>query len=191
MTRIRLKFIYDIEFSMSCEQDDTIGIVKARLQDVEGLTPENIILRWRGNELADDKNLNYYGLTSSNTDRDPIRISYTAPITSVYLKFRHDNGSRVFSMRCDSDDTIGMVKARLEDAEGLTPEKIILRWRGNQLLVDNKNLNYYGLTSSNTDLDPIQISVKNIRNQFGGRRRRRRTKRKGSKKRSRRTRRRR
>jgi hypothetical protein len=108
MTRIRLKFIYDIEFSMSCEQDDTIGIVKARLQDVEGLTPENIILRWRDNELADEKNLNYYGLTSSNTDRDP-----------------------------------------------------------------------------------IQISVRNIRNQFGGRRRRRRTKRKGSKKRSRRTRRRR
>lgn len=112
-------------------------------------------------------------------------------MTEISLNFKYNENN--FFMTCYSDDKIGIVKQRLQDAEGLEPEKIILRYPSNRLLVDEKTLDYYNLNGGNNST-PIEISVKNETG--GGRRRRRhtkrrRTKRKGSKKRSRRTRRRR
>lgn len=111
-------------------------------------------------------------------------------MTEITLNFKYNGNT--FSMGCSSDDTIEIVKMRLQDAEGLEPEKIILRYPSNQLLSNAKTLEYYGLTGTNAQ--PIEISVKHVTQVAGGGRRRRRrtkrrrTKRKGSKKRSRRTR---
>jgi len=111
----------------------------------------------------------------------------------VSLYFKHVNGDNVFVMECNSTDTIKVVKMRLQDAEGLTPEKIILRLKPTGELLDNlKTLNDYHLDRVDTRNYPIEISLKNETGGGGRKRRRRtkrrRTKRKGSKKRSRRTR---
>jgi hypothetical protein len=113
-------------------------------------------------------------------------------MTEIRLNFKYNENNSF--MTCHSDDRIGIVKQRLQDAEGLEPEKIILRYPSNRLLNDEKTLDYYNLNGGNNST-PIEISLKN-ETRGGGRRRRRRTKRrrtkrKGSKKRSRRTRRRR
>lgn len=82
---------------------------------------------------------------------------------------------------------------RLQGADGLDPEKIILRHPATDQLLDNlKTLNHYHLDRGNMIITPIEISLKNETGGGGRKRRRRtkkrRTKRKESKKRSRRTR---
>jgi hypothetical protein len=99
-------------------------------------------------------------------------------MSDISLNFEYNQNT--FSMDCRSDDKISIVKMRLQDSQGLDPEKIILRYPSNQLLVDGKELNDYDLTVTNPI--PIEISVKN-ESGGGGRKRRRRTKRRGSKKR--------
>ena len=131
---------------------DSIEKVKCRIQDREGISPEEQCLVFSGRTLEDGHTLSEYSIQKTNT----------LQLVQVGCVLVNDQkGKTVTTVTIHPMATVRSVKTQIQDKTGIPLHLQYLEFAGNQLEDDNAALAHFGITAGCTlHLRGIQVFVK-------------------------------
>jgi len=100
---------------------DTILQVKQKIQEEDKkLLPEYQILLYKGTELSNDSTLTKSEITEGSTLQLASRMSSDGFAFNVHIKAM---GGKTMSLRLSSSDTVGNIKKKFQETEGVSAEQ--------------------------------------------------------------------
>ena len=113
--QIFVKIPNEQPITLEVEANDTIKKVKTKIQEKEGIPPDQQQLRSNGSQLEDDRTLSDYNVQEGHT-LDLVLGLHRGPSMQVYI--RKSCGTSI-ALRVESDISIANVKAKIESEEGI------------------------------------------------------------------------